>query len=1314
MVSVENVKNLVKLCRIFQNVKISLRVESGRSSCFLGNVATDVASTAVTVGTPMSGTITAAITAASGTTTPIANIVKEKESKSEAEENYLAEFVNGGKKIIYDNMNDLNALCLTKLKKLKADVHILTSSNREYVPYYFYDFFLSHYSFQSNYNNCLDKIEALKKMNDSIGNNEIKAEQIIGNNFFFCSSEDNTFIIKNRKLIIYDKKEEKTHIYCNREAAQKGIFIHSNYDKYAPDALCTTTDKCSTHYDKAVLHYNEVNHMNIDSFIKLSLEKNFRMKYVTTVQYCLFPFFLKNFDVLVHSFKGTGKTLAYCIPLLHKIIVQINNLKRNCTIIKENYVLALVVCPNIILVEQTYAIIKKLIMYHPCNIICHYIHGRKNMNMQDEINELKKKKPHVIVTTPVSFINHIKFSTNFSRMFFLCDTLIIDEAYFLLNPNYLKNILIIKNVLPKGHQTILLTCLVNNFLKHLAYRFLRLNYVHLNFVDNCIYDSNIFHAAALMNIINFNSNEKLNYINYISKNKNSRLFQLHHELNAKLITMYRHNILNCDDLGKLWHCKDATTFYQNVNAFNSYIVNSSVRSSSDKQLDFQNDFLAGHKSGNKSISINSSRSGNISSSSCSAKVDIGQGEQSKEHLGNDAPDGKGKNSNTEHRVNEKNNLNLCDKRNELMDENNSKINTKRKIKRRTEEITEEITEEFIYRGTQNDEKIKKLKLNNSDYNNYTVYSKNCVKYEENKGKNIPTHIFLKQEYLIYESDKLALILFNIICKELLSNDNINIVIFMPTVKMVQFFYVIFKHYIFKGYIFLLYLKLNNSLKKKNLFFISHYYDKENVNFSVSSDPFVSIDHVLPNSSIENSKKGVNDLDKGKDSFCHFSEEIYAKCSKSSEQSEIQSDCLNEQNEYKLQDEEEFCYEKGGENNTIYQKEYEQLKDILISCLHSKLSLDKKIYTLNNFNNSEKKKKILFSTSMVCQGIEIDNVDLVIQIGVCASIDEYILRTNIATTKAMQGRSLLLLNELEGHYLFILYKNNIIISSISKNYLNYIYKENNLLYTLLKYKRRNKNVSENSLQKSNYITNNLIKVKKEDNNYDYNLEGEQIKLCNEELQNYGDNIDKGETFNFFYNSQIRHVEWHKHNHLLCSCELMYRSLLGFYCEKNENFKFEKWQVPSLIKNIIYSFGYFENFYITKSMAARLQVLNAPDVYIKFHAKSKSVLMSALPSYKGYKSRINELNHKCYAGGSSTRSSMNSSMSNSSNNVIYNGKESTSTESYNGSGISLGHTRVNRTILEENSRMMDEYTKGEKCKKTFLKKCPLYFPIQKYLL
>ncbi|ANQ06196.1 Uncharacterized protein PCOAH_00005270 [Plasmodium coatneyi] len=1091
-------------------------------------------------------------------------------------ESHLREFTNADK-IVYHNAEDLRKFCDRAFKKFRSELNILTSSNREYVPYHLFDFFLSRGSFEGLHEKLALKVEQLKRAQSNV--RKIGEACLPGADKLHDDEggDYSPYFLPH----LSDAMEGDVDQNVDREGCvQKKNISYGEGNKNVKKEKSISS----------LLQLKQVNHLDIDSYIKLSLQRNFHVQYLTTVQYCLFPLFVKNYDILIHSVKGTGKTLSYCLPLVHKIIAQIGKLKRDFPHLKDNYVLALIICPNRILVEQTYAIVKKLLMYHPYGIICHYMHGKKNMNMQGEIEELKKKKPHIIVTTPASFINHMKFTSSFKDMLFLCDTIIVDEAYFLLNSNYLTNVLTIKDVLPKGHQTVLLTCHVNNFLKHLAFRFLRLNYVYLNLVHNCVYDDDTFEAATRggtdhqCNDVTDGNEERSDLSNLT--NRANPPFELYHRLNAKLLSLHKNNILNCTQLEKLWYCKDAKTFYDHVNAFDAYLVGEPGHPTEGACINEQ---------GPTRTEMHTSWEGKTTA-----------GERT---------NGTGPNE-------------------RLLPECTHK---KGEGKKREEPL---------------EEQKKKLTLSHSDYNNYTQFSRTHANYEQNKGRNIPTHIFLTQEYLIYESDKLALIIFNILCRELLSKERIKIVLFMPTVKMIQFFYVIFKHYIFKGYLCLLYLRGKQrahwacaNSDSAAVHPQNHHYDKDRVTFSVSSTPFVLAHPEVESAAEGGSKRGNGSIEFG--------------------DSETDSS-LNMEDPHANRDKAKSEESKCDIADYKYQREYELLKDVIFSCLHSKLSVDKKMYTLNRFNNSEgKSKQVLFASSLLCQGIEVDKIDLVIQVGVCTTVDEYVLRTNLATSKNTKGRSLLLLNELEGHYLFTLYKNNIMISSISRSYLRDIYKDNPLLDALLKYKRRGVSVPSVCSEDDQRSTGQSVNDKDKDDDV-----GDVSGVKHTHV---------GGNYHYAYKPPLRHIEWHKHEHLLCSCELMYRSLLGFYCQQNKFLKYEKWQVPSLIKSMIYSFGYFDNFYVTKSMAARLQILNAPDLFVKFNATPRSVLMSALPSYKGYKSQMNELWRKGCVDGQS-------------------GEVSPSGED---SPFDTEHGEVN---LEE---------KAERRESGDYERHPLYFPIRTYL-
>ncbi|KNC37075.1 hypothetical protein PFLG_01015 [Plasmodium falciparum RAJ116] len=123
---------------------------------------------------------------------------KKKKIIEEKEGTFLINFVNEKNKIIYDNINDLNKYCIDKFKKYKCDVYISTSSNREYVPYYIYDFFINY---------PLLKWYITNKTTHKISDNYMNSNRCISSNYHIYSM-NNLFDNKNNicKYLILNKK----------------------------------------------------------------------------------------------------------------------------------------------------------------------------------------------------------------------------------------------------------------------------------------------------------------------------------------------------------------------------------------------------------------------------------------------------------------------------------------------------------------------------------------------------------------------------------------------------------------------------------------------------------------------------------------------------------------------------------------------------------------------------------------------------------------------------------------------------------------------------------------------------------------------------------------------------------------------------------------------------------------------------------------------------------------------------------------------------------------------------------------------------
>ncbi|XP_954943.1 uncharacterized protein TA03565 [Theileria annulata] len=96
------------------------------------------------------------------------------------------------------------------------------------------------------------------------------------------------------------------------------------------------------------------------------------------------------------------------------------------------------------------------------------------------------------------------------------------------------------------------------------------------------------------------------------------------------------------------------------------------------------------------------------------------------------------------------------------------------------------------------------------------------------------------------------------------------------------------------------------------------------------------------------------------------------------------------------------------------------------------------------------------------------------------------------------------------------------------------------------------------------------------------------------------------------------------YLINSCELMYRSLLGYYSENSRRLKIEPWTIPSFFNEFIKSFGISESFKVSPQFAARTQLLNSPGLEVSRAYNKKSTLISALKSYPGFISKSQQSN------------------------------------------------------------------------------------------
>lgn len=159
------------------------------------------------------------------------------------------------------------------------------------------------------------------------------------------------------------------------------------------------------------------NELNINNSIVVGLEKQ-NITIPTGIQETAIPFALENKDIIAEAHTGTGKTLAFLIPIFEKINVEKREMQ------------AIILAPTHELVVQIESQIKLLSTNSGINVTSLPIMGESNIEKQ--IKKLKEVKPHIIVGSPGRILDLIKKKKITAHTI---KTIVLDEADNLLSKN---------------------------------------------------------------------------------------------------------------------------------------------------------------------------------------------------------------------------------------------------------------------------------------------------------------------------------------------------------------------------------------------------------------------------------------------------------------------------------------------------------------------------------------------------------------------------------------------------------------------------------------------------------------------------------------------------------------------------------------------------------------------------------------------------------------------------------------------------------------------------------------------------------------
>lgn len=192
--------------------------------------------------------------------------------------------------------------------------------------------------------------------------------------------------------------------------------------------------------------------LGIDKEFKRILKQNGIIE-PTPIQIQTIPELLKEKDVIAQAQTGTGKTLAFLLPIMKKIDVNQSNVQ------------ALIITPTRELAIQITTEAQKLTADKGIKILAAY-------GGQDVDRQIKKLKGniHIVIGTPGRLLDHIRRKTvDFRRL----KMLVLDEADQMLQMGFLQDVEEIIRHTPKDRQTMFFSATLPKEIRSLAYRYMK-------------------------------------------------------------------------------------------------------------------------------------------------------------------------------------------------------------------------------------------------------------------------------------------------------------------------------------------------------------------------------------------------------------------------------------------------------------------------------------------------------------------------------------------------------------------------------------------------------------------------------------------------------------------------------------------------------------------------------------------------------------------------------------------------------------------------------------------------------------------------
>ncbi|KAL6941968.1 hypothetical protein ACO0QE_003131 [Hanseniaspora vineae] len=203
---------------------------------------------------------------------------------------------------------------------------------------------------------------------------------------------------------------------------------------------------------------------------------------ITPVQASTIPLFSGNKDVVVESYTGSGKTVAFVIPILERLLNELTNAKTGkLDTLPKGHFHTLVIAPTRELSNQIHSVLEYFLEFYESEVPVEdgeeesgtkeekkyigdissmlLVGGDSKKTIREDYQTFMENKPQILIGTPGRVLDFLKIQYISTKS---CNCVVLDEADRLLDESFLKDTEKILQMLPKQRRTGLFSATISS------------------------------------------------------------------------------------------------------------------------------------------------------------------------------------------------------------------------------------------------------------------------------------------------------------------------------------------------------------------------------------------------------------------------------------------------------------------------------------------------------------------------------------------------------------------------------------------------------------------------------------------------------------------------------------------------------------------------------------------------------------------------------------------------------------------------------------------------------------------------------------